>query len=394
MTNIYKCGLFGKSKVDFEDLVEVKKTFGNDTDMDSCSSYYKDCGVSVLSNIPLINNIFTKTCVTKKELSDYVTAIENRRDCDSEMIALREALTQDSGILTQCNVEDAVLEEKRRCDTDIQILEESHATALQNSQSVECDLNDCEDCDSISRNLEAQLQDLEQQCSITTTGLETDLSDLQNEYATLEETVDNLTTAKTVLEHVNEGLVDDKGILSNLNDDYLNALNIATDTCEREKQIVRDNCATECEIENSCCVSAREHGNALRNYGLKYDKIGDKVDTVVEMTKKLMNGVQAVKIDNPNDSSKSDILFTINKCNGARDEFYCQYTRKGDTYYQVLVPENYTCSEGKYKNITFNVTHSTTNNIIPGMKLVKGRRPGNDQIWSDDNKLTMRCSAT
>jgi hypothetical protein len=64
---MYKCCVFTKIKVDNDVVMdEVKKNYNLDPNL--CSAYHYNCGVPLLSSLPLLNILFPRTCVPNKDL--------------------------------------------------------------------------------------------------------------------------------------------------------------------------------------------------------------------------------------------------------------------------------------------------------------------------------------
>ena len=111
---MYKCGFFGKTQVtDMEmenaakgisDKFESPEDFFNEHHSihKECSSFHTDCGVPVLSSIPLINLAFPRKCATNLDVTKKASEIimhnntNTTENSDSNNDAVTENVTEDT----------------------------------------------------------------------------------------------------------------------------------------------------------------------------------------------------------------------------------------------------------------------------------------------------------
>jgi hypothetical protein len=76
---MYKCNFLGKNDVTDDMLRNSSKKLmekDNDEFLSQCSSFHSDCGVPILSSLPILNNLFPRVCVTNREVVEL--AIEKQ----------------------------------------------------------------------------------------------------------------------------------------------------------------------------------------------------------------------------------------------------------------------------------------------------------------------------
>ena len=111
---MYKCGFFGKTQVadtemenaakGISDKFESPEDFFNEHHSihKECSSFYTDCGIPVLSSIPLINLAFPKKCATNLDVTKKAfeitmhNNINTTENSDSNHDAVTENVTENS----------------------------------------------------------------------------------------------------------------------------------------------------------------------------------------------------------------------------------------------------------------------------------------------------------
>jgi hypothetical protein len=66
---MYKCNFLGKTAVDLTSVLEESQSY---TDENSCTKYNVDCGVPILSSIPLLNKMLPRKCLKVKEAQEIL----------------------------------------------------------------------------------------------------------------------------------------------------------------------------------------------------------------------------------------------------------------------------------------------------------------------------------
>ena len=81
---MYECTIVSRNNVSNDDIVDLHNKTKDDVDDNSCSGIYTDCGIPILSSIPLLDKIFPRKCISNGDLKSMAAQIISDKNAVEE----------------------------------------------------------------------------------------------------------------------------------------------------------------------------------------------------------------------------------------------------------------------------------------------------------------------